>query len=385
MSDLTNNWWARCAVFGVLLAVSVLVLASEEVITPPSTPPVSQAFPLSDAPALDGNVLDDPAWRNAKAISGFWQIRPDDGRLATQRTEVFVGFTSKALYIAVVCYDDDPDGIIVSDSRRDASLRDSDSFQVLLDTFQDRQNGIVFGTNPAGIEYDGQITRESSGRFGSGGGGFNLNWDTTWSVKAEISDIGWSAEMEIPFKSLRYDNDDVQIWGINFQRNIRRNNEVAFWSPLPRQHSLSRVSQAGSISGIQVPPQKNFKLTPYGLGQASRGGELTSGTHLNEEFGFDLKYSLTPSLILDATYNTDFAQVEVDELQVNLDRFSLFFPEKRPFFLENAGQFSVGSPREMQLFFSRRIGVGENGEQLPIDGGVRLSGKLGSSTNSSRM
>lgn len=379
MSNVTSHRWVCGAVCGTLLGLMVSVHASDT--TPPSTPPVAQAYPLGDAPTIDGNVIDDPAWRSVKAITGFWQIRPDDGQPATQRTEVFVGFTEEALYVGVVCYDDNPEGIIVSDSRRDASLRDGDSFQVLLDTFRDRQNGVVFGTNPAGIEYDGQITRESSGRFGSGGGGFNLNWDTTWVVKAKISDIGWSAEMEIPFKALRYDDDDVQIWGINFQRNIRRNNEVVFWSPLPRQHSLSRVSQAGSIEGIRVPPQRNLKLTPYGLGKVTHGGESTSGTHTDEEFGFDIKYSLTPSLTLDATYNTDFAQVEVDELQVNLDRFSLFFPEKRPFFLENAGQFSVGSRREMQLFFSRRIGVGENGEQLPIDGGLRLSGKIGSSTN----
>ena len=379
MSKVVGRRWFGSVACGTMLCLVVCAHAS--VATPPSTPPVAQAYPLNDTPTLDGNVIDDPAWRGAKAITGFWQTRPDDGQPATQRTEVFVGFTDKALYIGIVCYDDDPNAIIVSDSRRDASLRDSDSFQVLLDTFRDRQNGIVFGTNPAGIEYDGQITRESSGRFRGGGGGFNLNWDTTWAVQATISDIGWSAEMEIPFKSLRYDDEDVQTWGINFQRNIRRNNEVVFWSPLPRQHSLSRVSQAGSIEGVRVPAQRNLKITPYGLGKVAHGGELLGGTHVDEEFGFDIKYSLTPSLTLDATYNTDFAQVEVDELQVNLDRFSLFFPEKRPFFLENAGQFSVGSRREMQLFFSRRIGVGENGEQLPIDGGIRLSGKIGSSTN----
>ena len=195
-----------------------------------------------------------------------------------------------------------------------------------------------------------------------------------------MHDQGWSAEFEIPFKSLRYGAADVQTWGINFQRNIRRRNEVVYWSPLPQQHNLFRVSQAGTLRGIAPPSQRNFKITPYALGQFERGGAI-NGTDFTEEFGLDAKYSITPSLTLDITYNTDFAQVEVDELQVNLDRFSLFFPEKRPFFLENAGQFAVGSPREVELFFSRRIGVGGGGVQLPIDGGVRLSGKVGQATN----
>jgi hypothetical protein len=353
---------------------------AQEITMPPAIPPVTQAYPLSDAPQIDGQVLGDAAWLGAKATTGFWQIRPDEGRPATQRTEVFVGFTDKALYIGVVCYDDNPGGIIVADSRRDSSLNDTDSFQVMLDSFHDRQNGFVFGTNPAGIEYDGQITKESAGTFSAGGGGFNLNWDTTWEVKASISEIGWSAEMRIPFKALRYGGEQAQIWGINFQRNIRRNNEIAFWSPLSRQHNLYRVSEAGSIEGIRVPPQRNLKVTPYVLGQAIRGGEIR-GTDYDEEVGVDIKYSLTPGLTLDATYNTDFAQVEADELQVNLNRFSLFFPEKRPFFLENAGQFSVGSPREVELFFSRRIGVSDDGTPVPIDAGLRLSGKIGNSTN----
>lgn len=346
---------------------------------PPATPPVMRAFPLTAEPQLDGQVLSDPAWQSVTPVSGFWQTRPDEGRAATQRTEVFVGFTEEALYIGVVCYDDDPGGIIISESVRDAPLDETDSFQVMLDTFGDRQNGLVFGTNPAGIEYDGQVTKEGSGSFGSGGGGFNLNWDTTWSVQAVVSETGWSAEMRIPFKSLRYGSDEVQTWGINFQRNIRRNNETAFWAPLPRQHNLYRISQAGTMREIQVPPQRNLKVTPYLLGRSSSGGGLKSDT--DNELGFDVKYSLTPSLTLDATYNTDFAQVEVDELQVNLDRFSLFLPEQRPFFLENAGQFAVGVPREVELFFSRRIGIGPGGEQIPIDAGARVSGKINTTTN----
>lgn len=328
---------------------------------------------------LDGAVKGDPAWQAAPAITGFWQIEPDEGRPATQKTEVFVGYTKDTLYVGVVAYDEEPDRILVTDSRRDSSLSETDSFQFIIDGLKDRQNGLLFGTNPAGIEYDAQVTKEGTGSFNSGGGEFNLNWDTSWAVKASITDVGWQAEFAIPFKSLRYGTDPVQSWGMNFQRNIRRNNEVVFWAPLGRQHNINRVSEAGTITDIQPPHQRSLKFTPYGVGRRSEGGAIKSDT--DYEVGFDLKYSLTSSLTLDVTYNTDFAQVEVDEFQVNLDRFSLFLPEQRPFFLENAGQFAVGIPRQAELFFSRRIGIGPGGVQIPIDGGVRLSGKVGQNTN----
>ena len=332
------------------------------------------------APVVDGNVVDDPAWRGAQAIDQFWQIQPSSGRAASQRTEVFVGFTERALHIGVIAYDDEPLAILSTDSRRDSSLDNTDSFRVLIDGLLDRQNGYVFGTNPAGIEFDGQVSREGQGQFITGGeGGFNLNWDTSWTVRSAISDIGWSAEMEIPFTSLRFGADDVQTWGFNFERRIRRNNEISFWAPLSQERSLFQVSEAGSIEGIRVPRQRNLQLTPYALGKSRRGGTLAE-SQSDEEFGFDLKYSITPSLTLDATYNTDFAQVEVDEQQVNLDRFSLFFPEKRAFFLENSGQFTVGTAQEVELFFSRRIGIAQ-GTPTPIDGGLRLSGKIGPRTN----
>ncbi|MFQ5548426.1 MAG: DUF5916 domain-containing protein [Woeseia sp.] len=356
-------------VCGLLLAASASHAARPEM----------RAYPLSVAPRLDGVVAGDAAWGAVTPANGFWQVRPDEGQPATQRTDVFVGFTADSLYIGVICYDDEPGAIIVTDSRRDSSLEDTDSFQVILDSFRDRQNGFVFGTNPAGIEYDGQVVKQAAEVFGTGG--FNLNWDTSWSVNATISDLGWSAEMEIPFRSLRYGAEDVQTWGVNFQRNIRRNNEVAYWSPLSRQHNLHRIADAGTIEGLELPPQRNLKVTPYVLGQAARGGALPAGTHYDEEVGFDIKYSVTPSLTLDLTYNTDFAQVEVDEQQVNLDRFSLFFPEKRPFFLENAGQFTVGNDEEVELFFSRRIGITSDGEPIPIGAGVRLSGKVSDATN----
>jgi hypothetical protein len=250
----------------------------------------------------------------------------------------------------------------------------------LIDGLLDRQNGNIIGTNPSSVEYDGQIEREGTGQYVFGAeGGFNLNWDAPWTVRSEVSDIGWSAEMEIPFTSLRFGRGDIQEWGLNIERRIRRNNEIVFWAPMSQDRTIERVSEAGSIQGIKVPRQRNLQFTPYVLANAERGGML-SGTETNEEFGFDVKYSITPSLTLDATYNTDFAQVEVDDQQVNLDRFSLFFPEKRPFFLENAGQFKVGNPREVELFFSRQIGIAD-GQPVPIDYGLRMSGKVGGTTN----
>ena len=265
-------------------------------------------------------------------------------------------------------------------------LDDTDSFQMIVDTYRDRQNGFVFGTNPAGIEYDGQVTNEGQGGGGLGfgqmqsggsGSGFDINWDGAWQVRSRIGDFGWSAEFAIPFRTLRYPSSASQTWGINFQRNIRRRNERAFWAPIPRQFNLYRVSMAGSVTGIETPALRNFLITPYALANAVASGVKPVDTEMDYDFGGDIKYSLTPSLTLDATVNTDFAQVEVDDQQVNLDRFSLFFPEKRPFFLENAGFFSVGNPGEVDLFFSRRIGIGDSGQSIPILAGGRVSGKAG--------
>ncbi|MEQ8313052.1 MAG: DUF5916 domain-containing protein [Gammaproteobacteria bacterium] len=370
---------------GFIVFIGILpALVSAQELSSRSVRPTTVAVALSEAPVIDGVVLSDDAWFNVAPTSGFTQVRPNEGQPSTQNTEVYVGYTEDTLYIGVMAYDDNPGAILVTDSRRDSPLNDTDSFQVIIDGLLDRQNGYVFGTNPSGMEYDAQVINEGgSGGFGGGGGGaggFNRNWDTTWEVEAQINDLGWSAEFAIPFVALRYGTDNEQTWGINFQRNIRRNNEESYWAPLDRNFNLNRVSEAGYIEGIEVPSQRNLQVTPYVLSVAERGGALPSGTQTREEFGLDVKWGITPSLTLDATMNTDFAQVEVDDIQVNLDRFSLFFPEKRPFFLENAGQFAIGNPREVELFFSRRIGI-NRGTQFPIEGGGRLTGKIGSSTN----
>ena len=357
--------------------------------------PLARAFLVDGAPEIDGDVLGEAIWDDIVPVTGFLQNTPDEGQPASERTEVRIIYTEDTVYFGIVCYVSDPSTIIVSDSRRDSSLNDTDSFQIIIDTYLDKQNGFLFGTNPAGLEYDGQVTNEGQGggRFGGGvvrrsgsqqqrgsGGGFNVNWDGVWQVSAEISELGWTAEIAIPFRTLRYPSGDVQTWGLNFQRNIRSRNEQSYWAPLPRQFRLHRLSLAGELQGIEVPPQRNLKLTPYVLGQALRRTDDTKTTALGD-FGADLKYSVTPSMTLDLTYSTDFAQVEVDDQQVNLDRFNLFFPEKRPFFLENAGLFSVGQPGQLEVFFSRRVGIGEGGGQIPIFGGGRLSGKVGSNTN----
>jgi hypothetical protein len=347
---------------------------------------VATAARAAEAPALDGEVLNDPAWADAVPITGFTQEQPNEGEPVSERTEVRIIFTGDTLYIGAVMYDSDPGGIIIADARRDSPLDDSDSFQLIFDTYRDRQNGFVFGTNPAGIEYDGQVTNEGQGGGGLGpgqmqqggsGAGFNINWDAAWTVRAKVGDHGWSAEFAIPFRTLRYPAGASQTWGLNFQRNIRRKNERAYWAPIPRQFNLYRLSLAGSLTGVQTPALRNFRITPYGLANALTSGVAPADREMDYDFGGDVKYSLTPSLTLDATVNTDFAQVEVDDQQVNLDRFSLFFPEKRPFFLENAGFFSVGNPGEVDLFFSRRIGIGDDGQSIPIMGGGRVSGKAG--------
>ena len=364
-----------------IIAIICLVYPAMVVAQLDTGTPELLATRLETAPLTDGNVTGDEAWSGVSPASGFWQVQPNNGEPATKRTDVYVGYTDDALYIGVMAHDDDPSGIIVSDSRRDSSLDDTDAFVIVIDGLLDRQNGYVFGTNAAGIEYDGQVTKEGAGDdFGSGGGAFNLNWDGSWVVKARVTEDGWSAEFEIPFATLRYGQGDVQDWGINFQRNIRRNNEIVYWAPLDRNRNLFRVSRAGTLRGINPPSQRNLQITPYVLGQWQRGGAL-AGTESDSDVGFDIKYSITPSLTLDLTYNTDFAQVEADEKQLNLDRFNLFFPEKRPFFLENAGQFSVGNGQEVEMFFSRRIGIASDGNSIPVEGGARLSGKLGERTN----
>lgn len=381
----------RTAVAASLAVVASSTLVHAQIIatTAASGPRVGAATVVTTPPVIDGR-LDDEAWRAGQPFTDFIQRELREGEPVTERTEVRVLTDGEALYIGAWLFDRDPSGIVPGEKVRDGTLSNSDYFALILDTYLDRQNGFVFATTPAGIEYDGQVVREGEGggvfqagqtRAQAGSmGGFNLNWDATWQVATSIDERGWYAEFRIPFSTLRYGAGTTQDWGLNFARSIRRHNEEALWSYVPRQFNLYRLSRAGTLQGITVPARRVATVTPYVLSQSARNFAVDADVRTTGEVGADLKYGVTPSLTLDLTYNTDFAQVEVDEQRTNLTRFPLFFPEKRPFFLENAGVFSAGTPQAVDLFFTRRIGIDTLGNPVPILGGGRLSGRAGAAT-----
>ena len=331
---------------------------------------------------LDGR-LDEPAWSGAPVAKDFIQNDPREGAPATFDTEVRMIYDEDALYIGVFARDDQPQDVIINELRKDFNTGNSDSFVVVIDTFKDERNGYQFAVNPAGAKWDGQMSNQ--GRETNG------NWDGVWDVSTHIAENGWYAEIRIPFRTLKFSPATQQTWGINFQRRLRRLNENSFWSPLPRTQGLSRVSLAGTVEGFTgIQPGRNFRVKPYALTSASRIG--TGPDRGDFDAGFDVKYGVTSGLTWDFTVNTDFSQVEADEQQINLTRFNLFFPEKRDFFLENSGifQFGAGSQagggggggggrqntsQDMILFFSRRIGLSDNAQAIPILGGTRLTGR----------
>ena len=370
-----------------------------------TSPAISQDVASRATPSTDGslrlvagnlveglsetNWRDPSVWGGAQVATDFIQSEPIEGNPASERTEVRVGYDEEAIYIGAWLYDSEPSQILVGEQRRDANLGRFDAFLVVLDTYADRENGFVFATNPGGIEHDGQVIDEGRntgrGRGGSRGnqgrqqggaqGGFNVNWDSSWAVSTERDDQGWYAFFRIPFSTLRYGTGSE--WGINFARYIGRKNEQVSWAPLPRQDNLYRVSYAGTLEQLNVPVRRSITVTPYALSSAQKVPAVASNFDYPFESGADAKIGITPALSLDLTLNTDFAQVEVDNEQVDLTRFSLFFPEKRPFFLENAGRFAVGNNSSAQMFFSRRIGIGAGGAPVPINWGSRLSGRVG--------
>jgi hypothetical protein len=349
------------------------------------------AIRVDQPPKIDG-VLDDEVWKKAPLVEEFTQQEPREGAAASERTEVRVLYDGKTLHIGVHAFDVQPSAIVATEMRRDSDrLLDEDNFEVILDTFNDSRNGYMFVTTPLGAKLEQQISEEGEGnnRIGLGlvNSNINKNWDGIWDVAARITDDGWTAEIAIPLTTLRFADGAEQTWGINFMRNIRRKNEQVFWAPIPKAYSLTRVSQAGSLVGLQsLNHGLDLKLKPYvvsGVRETKTSASLQTTSFLRD-VGFDMKYGVTGGMNADVTYNTDFAQVEVDEQQVNLTRFSLFFPEKRDFFLENAGQFKMGTGGtftsttvETDLFFSRRIGLSDSGTPIPIVGGARLAGKTG--------
>ena len=336
---------------------------------------------VTSRPRIDG-VLDDALWLRTAGASGFVQAEPDEGKPATELTEVRVAYDDAALYIAAYLHDSNPAGIVVNDLRKDFDEQNQDSFEILLDTFGDRRNGYIFITNPAGAKADRQIANE--------GREVNGSWDAMWTVATRRVADGWTAEMAIPFRSLRFNGGSNQRWGVNFSRRIRRKNEIDFWSPVPRSYNLMRASLAGDLTELNTASVgRDLRVKPYVAGSTVRelGGSRFRQT---EDIGVDLKYGVTPGLTLDVTVNPDFAQVEADEQQVNLTQFSQFFPEKREFFLENSGMFYVGDAarnnrvntvptpdEDLLLFFSRRIGLTPTGRAVSIPAGLRVSGTVG--------
>ena len=228
---------------------------------------------------IDGQ-LDEAAWQQAKPMTDFVQSEPSEGQPATERTEVRILFDDKAIYVGVMCYDSDPMRIVTSDSRRDSALSGQDSFQMILDTYHDRQNGFIFGTTPLGLQYDAQVRNEgetirsaptsgTGGNTGGAGGGVNVNWDGSWDVKTHVGENGWTAEFIIPLRTLRY-GTAPQTWGVNFSRTIERKRESVYWSPVARIYSVSRLSSAGELGGLNVPAPRDLKLLPYVSGSTNR-------------------------------------------------------------------------------------------------------------------
>jgi hypothetical protein len=347
---------------------------------------VLQALPAPGEIRLDG-VLDEPAWARAAAAGGFRQQEPDEGAPATLATTVRVLYTADRLYIGARMDDPEPERLLARILERDALIEqgflnfgsDDDALFVVLDTYDDGRNGFLFATNPNGAETDALLRNEND---------LNLSWDAVWSVATSVDSGGWTAEIAIPFWTLRFSSAPAQRWGFNVQRVIKRRNEYALWRSWSRDNGgLLKVSQAGSLVGLSdLRPGLNLQVKPFALAAGRRraappGVPGDAETDGEIDVGLDVKYGVTSNLTLDGTVNTDFAQVEADVRQINLTRFDLFFPEKREFFLEGAGIFDVGvpgfgGPPSLLLFFSRRIGLAE-GREVPILGGVKLTGKEG--------
>ncbi len=342
--------------------------------------PTLTALPVTEALRLDGR-LDEAVWRLNPPAGGFVQAEPREGEAASERTEVWVAYDEERLYIAARLHDSDPGGPMVNDIRKDFDDQSQDVFSVILDTFADHRNGYVFMTNPEGARGDRQVANE--------GREINTSWDAVWSVETQRGEGEWTLEMAIPFRALRFDAYGAGEWGVNFSRTLRSRNETDYWAPIPRAYNLMRLSLAGALRGLPTGVRgRDLRVKPFALTGTVRetGGEGFQG---KLETGVDLKYGLTRGLTLDATVNPDFAQVEADEQKVNLTQFSLFFEEKREFFLENSGVFYVGDAarnnrirltptpdEDLLLFFSRRIGLNGQGRAVPIQGGVRLTGQV---------
>lgn len=355
--------------------------------TSPKPAPTVRAYRAAQPIRIDGK-LDEEIYRTTPAITDFVQQEPDEFKPATEKTEAWIFFDNDNVYISARNWETHPERRVANEMRRDtAQLRQNDSFGVLFDTFHDKRNGYIFYANAIGGLADSQVTDE---------GPPNVDWNTVWSVRTGNFDGGWMIEMAIPFKSLRYQPGADQVWGINLRRVVRWKNEWSYLAQVPRAlttfRGLLKVSSAGNLEGLQVPSGRaNLEVKPFALAGLSTDNTVTPAVDNDRHgrIGGDLKYGITQNITADLTINTDFAQVEVDEQQVNLTRFNLFFPEKRDFFLEGLGTFAfagrasaglgAGFGDAPYLFFSRRIGLDQS-RVIPIVAGGRATGKAGKFT-----
>jgi hypothetical protein len=356
----------------VALALALAVPAAGQTHRSPAK--TIRAARTADALVVDG-ILNDSAWQQAEPISDFVQQEPHVNEPATEQTEVRVVIGADSLFFGVTCADSGP--VTARERRRDNPLADEDRFEIVLDTFHDHRNGYHFATNPLGTQYDALITDE--------GRDVNVEWDERWWVETRITETGWTAEIRIPFSTLR-SNEKIDTFGVNFLRFTRRTNERVLWTAWDRDFQFLQVSQAGHLTGVGgIETGLKLRVKPYGLGGMRRNVESVNEAERVNDVGLEVaKFSLTPGLTAEVTVNTDFAQTEVDEAVVNLTRFPVFFPEKREFFLERAGIFEFGlggrrgSPqndRQLQMYFSRRIGLTEDREPVPIIAGAKLVGR----------
>jgi len=364
-----------------------LMVAAAAASAQSTAPPTVRAHHI-DAPIRVDGRLDEEVYGRTPAITGFVQQEPDEYAPATEKTEAWIFFDNDNVYVSARNWESHPERRVANEMRRDtAQLRQNDTFAVLLDTFHDKRNGYIFYANAIGGMADSQVTDE---------GPPNADWNTVWDVRTGEFDGGWIIEMAIPFKSLRYQPGRDQTWGVNLRRVVRWKNEWSYLAQVPRAlttfRGLLKVSSAGTLEGLQVPAgSRNLELKPFTLAGVSTDHTVTPAisNDRNGRLGGDVKFGITQNITADLTVNTDFAQVEVDEQQVNLTRFNLFFPEKRDFFLEGLGTFAfagrasagiaAGTGDTPYLFFSRRIGLDQS-RVIPIRGGGRVTGKAGNFT-----
>jgi hypothetical protein len=379
-------------VLGTLLAVALCQVPAQAQVAPGGGPrrtavdpdlaprPSANAARATGSVRVDG-VLDDATWAAAPVIDAFWQQKPQAGAPATERTEVRILFDDQNLYIGAELHDQPGYRPIIATLQRDPNTRDGDAFGIMLDPFLDGKTVFSFFFNPGGAVRD--IQSADDGRIN------NAAWDAAFDLATRVHDRGWTLEIAIPWSQMRFDaTREPQVWGLNMLRRIRRKNEDATWAPMDRQWQIYVSSRGGTLHGLDgLETGRNLSIKPFALA-SQPSGTLHADEDAGYEVGADLKYGLTPSMTLDLTLNTDFSQVEVDQEQVNLTRFSLFLPEKREFFLENAGVFQFGDQgtystrtgatnRDFTLFHSRRIGLSPSGSPLPILGGGRVSGTAG--------